>query len=149
MKTFQEVRNLLSTIEADEYTYSQITSEDIPNLQKLLKDSEAWMSARAIFALSRLKNQEAHALIEHATRDKRIEVRVAIAVASPLLPQAVAEKALSMLLRDEDLGVKQWAINSIPENPSENLKTQLQAISQYDGNEYIKKISREKLSIIK
>jgi HEAT repeat protein len=149
MKTFQEVRSLLSVIESDEKMFSQITEEDIPSLKMLLKDSESWRSARAVFALSRLKHPEAHNLVKNAIKDKRNEVRVAIAVASTLLPIPIAEQILNVLLKDKDMGVKEFAIDSISTNPSKKIKNQLQKLSLSDVSDYIKTISIDKLSKIK
>lgn len=149
MKSFQEVRNILSEIEPDEGMYSLITVEDIPHLKMLMKDSEAWLGARAVFALSRLNRDESSDLIIKAMNDKRTEVRVAVAVVSPRLPTSVSERVLNVLLEDEDIGVKGLAVESIPENPSMELKNKLQELALYDTSDYIRKISKEKLSRVK
>lgn len=148
MKTIQEVRQLLSVIEPDERTYAQIDNEDIPQLQILLKDGETWLGARAVLALSRLKNELAYRLIKEATTAKRNELRVAVAVGLRFLPDFFREEILGRLLSDDDLGVKRMAIYSIPDRPNKSIRRQLQLLSVHDKHDYIKTISREKLSII-
>jgi HEAT repeat protein len=149
MKNYQELRILLSEIEPSEKMFNKISADDIPNLKMMLKDSEALLSARAIFALSRLENEKAYSIIDKATTDERSAVRVAIAVASASLPQSFADKIIDVLLRDNDPGVRQWAINSISVHTSDKIKDQLRKLSINDSNDYIKSISQEKLSILK
>jgi hypothetical protein len=148
MKTFQEIRNLLSVAEPDERIYAQITTEDIPQLRLLLYDGESWISARAILALSRIKNEAAYRLIKEATMAKRNIVRTAIAVALPFLPKTFAEEILNRLLKDEDFGVKRIAIYSIPDRPNRAIKNQLKMLALYDEHDFIKTISREKLAML-
>jgi|GEM_PF-4656363 len=148
MKTFQEIHNLLSVAEPDEKVYAQITTEDIPQLRLLLYDGESWISARAILALSRIKNEAAYRLIKEATTAKRNIVRTAIAVALPFLPKTFAEEILNRLLRDEDFGVKRIAIYSIPDRPNRAIKNQLKMLALYDEHDFIKTISREKLAML-
>jgi HEAT repeat protein len=149
MKTYQEIRSLLSEIEPDEKLYSHITNEDVPNLKMLLKESEAWLSARAIFALSHLENEEVYSIIDKATKDDRAAVRVAIAVASTLLPRSFADKILNILLDDKDPDVKHWAIHSIPVQTNDEIKTRLQKLSIHDSSDYIRSISLNKLANMK
>jgi len=96
-----------------------------------------------------LENEEAFSIIDKSTTDERSAVRVAIAVASARLPQSLADKIIDVLLRDNDPGVRQWAINSITVHTSDKIKDQLRKLSLNDTNDYIKSISHEKLSILK
>lgn len=149
MKNYQELRNLLSEIEPAENMFDNISGEDIPNLKMMLKESEPFLSARAIYALSRLENEEAYSIIDKATTDERSAVRVAIAVATARLPHSFADKILDVLLRDTDPGVRQWAINSISVDSGDEIKNQLRKLSLNDSNDYIKSICIEKLSKLK
>ena len=150
MKTYEEVRAILSAIEASETLYAQITAEDIPSLKKLLKEDEAWLAARAIFALSRVDNPESTEVIMNAVKDKRSAVRVAIAHSANALKQPVAtERILSALITDKDVGVRKFAIQSIPKTVSPELMEKIRSISQEDSHDYIKGISSEKIRSLK
>lgn len=145
MKKYEEIRTLLSVIEPQEEMYSSITVEDIPLLKKLLNEGETWLAARAIFALSRLNLPKSHAIIIQSLKDKRSEIRIAIAAVSNLLPNDINEKIYPKLLLDEDLGVKKFAIQSLPINIASKLLIALKKVSVNDNNEYIKKLSLDKI----
>lgn len=146
MNTYQEIRNILGQIEPDEKMYLKISIDDLPHLKRLVKDKESWMVARAIYALARLKNEEAYKIIQNARSDPRSEVRIAAAVASTRLPKDIAETIIYPLLKDEDIGVRKFAIKSIPPRSSDIFKNRLLEISLEDDNELIRNLSREKLS---
>lgn len=150
MKTYEEVRAILSAIEASETLYSQITAEDIPSLKKLVKEDEAWLAARAIFALSRVDNPESNQIIFDSVKDERSAVRVAIAHSAGALKQpAATERILSALIMDKDVGVRKFAIQSIPKTVSPELMEKIRNISQEDSHDYIKGISNEKIRSLK
>lgn len=150
MKSYEEVRAILSAIEANETMYSQITAEDIPSLKKLLKEDEAWLAARAIFALSRVDNPESNEVIFNSVKDKRSAVRVAIAHSANVLKQPAAiERILSALITDKDVGVRKFAIQSLPKTVSPELMEKVRSISQEDSHDYIKGISNEKIRSLK
>ena len=49
MKSYEEVKNILSDIEPTGAMYEKLTIEDIPNLEKILKEPEPWLASRAVF----------------------------------------------------------------------------------------------------
>ncbi len=146
MENTHDVKSILSQIEPDENLFKKITEDDIPQLQSLLNNAETWMSMRAIFALGTLNNNLAFEIIKGACKDQRSEVRVAVAVVAAILPDPFQQEILEVLLLDEDFGVKQYAINSVPQNDVTALKSQLHHLALHDSNDYIKNIAAEKLS---
>jgi HEAT repeat protein len=86
--TLEQISNQLSAIEPDDGIYSGIGSSEIPLLEQLLQDKEAWMASRAVFALSRISDAEAVTILSQAAADPRPEVRVAVAASvSNLKPE--------------------------------------------------------------
>ncbi len=145
MKTYEEVRTILSDIEPSDDMYSSLDTDDIPHLRQLLQENEPWLASRAVFALSRLPTRDADALLLQAARDQRSEVRVAAAVCSAQLPADVSDQVLDSLIDDQDLGVRKFAVQSITAASSDAIKQKLRRISSADDNEFIKSIAAERL----
>jgi HEAT repeat protein len=143
--TLTELRDKLSAIEPDESTFSDISSEEIPLLEQLLDDDEAWMAARSVFALSRLNNNDAFSVLTRASTSNRDEVRVAVAAAAVKLPTEVASRLLNVLLDDSDLGVKKFAIQSITRENAPILQTKLRSLVESDLSDYIQRNAQERM----
>src|SRR3712207_5760174 len=96
--TLSELRSQLGDIEPTERIYQGIGPDEVPLLRELLNDEEAWLAARAVYALSRIDTPEANAAIMEAALDPRPEPRVAVAVNAPNLPPEVSDRVLGLLL---------------------------------------------------
>lgn len=115
--SMQEIRSRLSSIEGDAQMYVDFGPAEVPLLVELLGDEEAWMAARAVYALTRIATPEAAAAIEAAGDSGRDEVRVAVAVSANKLPPEAADRVLAKLLSDPEVGVRKFAVESVsPEN---------------------------------
>ena len=143
--TLTELRDKLSAIEPDEATFSGISSEEIPLLEQLLDDDEAWMAARSVFALSRLNNNDAFSVLTKASTSNRDEVRVAVAAAALKLPTDVASRLLTVLLDDSDIGVKKFAIQSVTRENAPMLQTKLRSLVESDLSNYIQRNAQERM----
>jgi len=111
--TLAELRAQLSAVEPDDSTYYGIGPAELPLLEQLLQDPEAWIAARAVFAASRIPDPRAVALLQRAATDPRQEVRVAVAASVPRVAPASANQLLLSLLDDSDHGVRKFAIKSV------------------------------------
>jgi HEAT repeat protein len=111
--TLEQLRSQLSAAEPDDSTYYGIGPAEIPLLEQLLQDREAWLAARAVFAASRIPDPRAIALLQRAARDPREEVRIAVAAAVKRVTTTDANPLLLSLLDDQDLGVRKFAIKSV------------------------------------
>jgi len=145
MKTIEEVKNILSDIEANEFMYSKLDAEDIPTLRQLMDEAEPWLAARVIFALSRLGGDDANAIIQQAAVDERKEVRIAVAACSKALPDTLSDSILEVLMDDTDIGVKKYAIKSINSHSDIRIKNKLQILSQEGANEVLRSMAADKL----
>jgi HEAT repeat protein len=111
--TLSELHAQLSVVEPDDSTYYGIGPAELPLLEQLVQDPEAWMAARAVFAAARIPDPRAIALLQRAARDPRQEVRVAVAASVQRIPAASANALLLSLLDDRDHGVRKFAIKSV------------------------------------
>ena len=130
--TIDLLRKQLSAIEPNEATYAEIGPSEITLLQQLLKDPEPWMSARAIFALSRIGDETAVATIRKAIADPRPEVRVAIAASAANLTAKDSDIVLAEVLDDKDIGVRKFAVQSISVKNDPRILAKLQSIEAQD-----------------
>ena len=146
MKTYDEVKNILSAIEPTEGMYEKLSEEDIPNLQKLLKEPEPWLAARSVFALSKLKAERANELLYTLTDDPRVEIRVSLASAANQLPSDIHQKITEKLLEDREPGVRKFAYSSILPHASPELFKRLKKALEKEEEPGLQEILREKIS---
>ncbi len=111
--SMQEVRSQLSSIEGDAQMYVDLGPDEVPLLVELLDDDEAWMASRAVYALARIATRDAITAVESASDSGRDEVRVAVAVSADVLPPQAADRVLTKLLKDWEVGVRKFAIGSV------------------------------------
>ncbi len=120
--SMQEIRSRLSSIEGDEQMYIDLGPQEVPLLVDLLDDEEAWMAARAVYALARIETPEARAAVEAASERERDELRVAVAVSASLLPPESADRVLARLLGDREVGVRKFAVDSVTPANGEHVR---------------------------
>ena len=147
MKTYEEVRQILSMIEPTEESFSKSSAEDLPHLQRMLHDPEPWRAARAVHAASRLGSVGATELVRSASTDTRREVRAAAATAAQRMSPEIGNQILETLLDDNDLSVKKLAIKSVGRNASPALLKKLQAISEREVDTNIKQLAGKQLLV--
>jgi HEAT repeat protein len=146
MKTYDEVKNILSAIEPTDGMYEKLSEEDIPNLQKLLKEPEPWLAARSVFALSKLKTERANELLYHLTDDPRVEIRVSLASAASELPSDISQKITGKLMEDREPGVRKFAYGSVSPHTSPDLFSRLKKALEKEELPHLQEIIREKIS---
>jgi HEAT repeat protein len=142
MKTLDQVRSLLSDIEPSEQTFASLNVEDLPQLEALLShDEEEWMSARAVHALSRIDDPRARQAIVRASADARPTLRIAVARALPRLEAPVHERLLDTLLDDADVGVRKFALGSVPLAVAAGTRAKIGRIAESDGSEALRALA--------
>lgn len=149
MKTYEQVRDILSAIEPDEEMYHQLDREDLPHLQRLLHDVEPWRAARAVHAASRLGTVGAQALVSGAVGDPRREVRAAVAMAAQWLPPQAGNPLLSALLDDADGSIKKLAIKSVNMNSTPELVAKVRTVSEASDNTHLRNVAEHQLRLIR
>jgi len=144
--TLSELRTRLSEIEPTERMYEGIGPSEVPVLRQLLDDEEAWLAARAVYALSRINTPEAHAAVAEAAGSPRPELRVAAAVNAPRLPPELSDRVLDLLLDDGNVGVRKFAIKASDKN-SPRLRGKLESIVTSDPDNVLRQLAREHLGV--
>lgn len=147
--TLQQLRDQLSAIEPNEETYSGIGESELPLLGDLVKDPEAWMASRAVFAASRVADARAAAILARAASDPRPELRVAAAAAVGNLPPAAGDRLLLQGLNDSDLGVRKFAIQSVTEAHGESVQARVRELESADPAPAIRDAAATKLAAIR
>ena len=143
--TLQQLRNQLSAIESDEGIYDGIGPSEIPLLEQLLQDNEAWMASRAVFALSRVPDIRAVTVLSRAAADPRPEVRVAVAASASILKPNDANDILLKLLTDAELGVRKFAVQSVSGTHNAGVHAKLRELATRDPAPLIRDIAKSKL----
>ena len=127
------LRSKLSVIEPTEEIYVGLGPADVPVLRELIADQEAWMAARAVFALSRIEDDAAVAALAEAAADRRSEVRVAVAAAVAQRPIALPDAAIERLIEDDDAGVRKFAAFAVKRENGEKSRTLLRRLASDDA----------------
>lgn len=143
--TLEQLRNQLSAIEPDESTYQGIGPSEIPLLEQLLQDEEPWLASRAVFALSRLRDQQATRILSRLTADPRPEVRVSLAASTNNLPPQAANDILLNLLEDTDVGVRKFAVEAVSETHNKAVRAKVRDIENRDPTPALRDIANTKL----
>jgi HEAT repeat protein len=143
--TAEELRNQLSSIEPNEGMYTGIGASEIPILEQLLQDKEAWMASRAVFALSRVSDASAVTLLARAVADPREEVRVAVAASVSNLKPQDANNIVLKLLTDPELGVRKLAVKAVSGAHDAAVHAKLRDIETRDPAPLIRDVAKAKL----
>jgi HEAT repeat protein len=143
--TLKQLRSQLSAIEPDEGIYDGIGSAEIPLLEQLLRDEEAWLASRAVYALSRVPDIDAVRILSRAAADPRREVRVAVADSARNMKPDDASSILMRLLGDEELGVRKFAIRSVSGTHSAAVHARLRELETQDPASRIRSLAKSKL----
>jgi len=143
--TLEHLRSKLSAIEPDDSIYEGIGPSEIPLLEQLLKDKEAWMASRAIFALSRVPDIRAVEILSRTVDDPRQEVRVALAASVSNLKPKDYKNILLKLLNDTELGVRKFAIKTVSGVHDEMIHEKLRDIETQDPLPSMRKLAKDKL----
>ena len=147
--TSQQIRNQLSAVEPDLSMYSGIGPSEIPALKRLLSDKEAWMASRAVFALSKIADARAVAILSETVGDSRPEVRVALASSIRNLKPKDANAILLRLLDDGDVGVRKFAVLSVSKAHDPAVQRKLKDVGIGDSAPPIRDMAKDRLRELK
>jgi HEAT repeat protein len=147
--TLEQLKQQLSSIDADEATFAGLGPSEVPLLDTLVGDLETWLAARAIFALSQIRSTAATAILARSAADPRPEIRVAVAASTKNLPPTEANGILLQALNDRELGVRKFAIRSVAPGHSAPVQARLRELEAGDPAPSIREAARSKLSEIR
>jgi len=147
--TLKQLKDKLSAIEPTDRVYSGISPSEIPVLKRLLQDKKPWVASRAVFALSRISDPKAIAILSKAAVDSRPEVRVAVAASARNLKAKDASKILLKLLADPELGVRKFAVQSVSKAHGAVIYRKLKELETRDPAPPMRAIAKERLRELK
>jgi HEAT repeat protein len=147
--TLEQLRNQLSAIEPDDGIHAGIGPSEIPILEQLLQDTEAWMASRAVVALSAVPDMRAVTILSRAVTDPRPEVRVAVAASVSNLRPGDANNILLNLLADTDLGVRKFAVQAVSGTHDTAVHTKLRELEIRDPAPPIRDAAKDRLRELK
>jgi HEAT repeat protein len=143
--TLEQLRNQLSAIEPDDSIYAGIGPSEIPLLEQLLQNEEAWIASRAVFALSRVPDIRAVTILSRIVADPRQEVRVSVAASVSNLRPSDANNILLKLLDDTDLGVRKFAVQAVSGTHDAAVHAKLRDLEARDPALPIRDVARDRL----
>jgi hypothetical protein len=147
MKSYDEVKFILSDIEPTEAMYEKLTEEDIPHLKNILKEQEPWLASRAVFAISRFNTVKTNRILYRLASDPRMEIRVSLASCANALPLEVSEKIISKLVKDKEPGVRKFAYQSVLPNATPLFIKRLKKVYNKEDVPYLQEVLSNKLSV--
>ena len=147
MKSYDEVKFILSDIEPTEEMHQKLTEEDIPQLKKILKEQEPWLASRAVFAISKFNTEQANKILYRLVKDPRQEIRVSLAACADALPSEVSEKIISKLVKDKEPGVRKFAYQAVLPSASPLFIKRLKRVYNIEDVPYLQEVLRNKISI--
>lgn len=143
--SMQALRDQLGMVEPEEGMYGGIGPAEIGLLEQLLADKEPWLASRAVFALSRIPDARAVAILARAAGDPRQEVRVAVAAAVSQVEPANANPILLKLLADTELGVRKFALQSVAKAHDPAVHAKVKDLIASDPAPWIRDTARSRL----
>jgi HEAT repeat protein len=147
--TLEQLRNQLSSIEPDDGIYAGIGPSEIPLLEQLLQDTEAWIASRAVFALSKVPDIRAVTILSRAVADPRQEVRVSVAASVTNLRPSDANNILLKLLADTDLGVRKFAVQAVSGSHDAAVHAKLRELETRDAVPLLRDVAKDRLRKLK
>jgi HEAT repeat protein len=137
-------------IEPDESMYEGIGEDDIPVLEQLLRDDEAWMASRAVWALAHVDTEASLRGLTNAARDARPEVRVSVAASAARMNNIrSSDILLSLLLNDADPGVRKFSVSSVSGANERSIIDKLRAIAEQDPSPTLRVAARDRLEFLR
>ena len=144
---------IIKMINLDEPEYESIvnklSNDDIPILIELSQHADPAIATKAISCLGLMNTHLALQGIQIAAENPNPIYRLAAAQALKNKPMSTESiNILNILLDDEDLGVKKFAIKSVSLSPNIKLRKKLSGIAKKGTSEFIKTLAKEKLSML-
>ena len=146
MKSYDEVKSILSDIEPTDAMYAKLNEEDIPIIKELLQEPEQWLASRAVFALSKFHTQPTFDILSGLVNDQRVSIRVSLASCADKLPPEVSLNILTRLIDDSETGVRKFAYQSIIPNTNQEFNEHVRSVFAREHDPYLKEILDKKIS---
>ena len=113
MVTKQQVIDILNVDEPNYANAAKLGPDALPHLDTLVKTADPMLASKAAYVASLIQSEQSIDVLKAAAQSEHPEVRVAAAAGAHNLNVTVAKALLVKLLTDEDIGVREEALNSL------------------------------------
>ena len=125
-----DVRRALDPDEVDYAAAADLGDEALPHLRTLVETGDPGIAAKAAYLAGLINGSHSESVVALAASHADARVRASAASAASHLDDQATERVLEGLVLDEDAGVQKLALNSVPAQPSQNMRSQVQRVSQ-------------------
>jgi HEAT repeat protein len=130
--TMRQVRAQLDRDEPDYAEAARLGPDAIPHLMQLVQGTDAMLASKAAYLASLIQSANTVDVLEIAANSPYAQVRVSAAAGISNLAQPPATPLLDRLLKDQDVGVRQYALRSIEVHQPAGIRKQVQEIARND-----------------
>jgi HEAT repeat protein len=139
---------LIRLINLDEPDYpaivANLTRDDVPLLNELVGDTNVAIATKAISCLGIMNDEKGLEGLEKAARSENPILRVTAAHSlRNMSSRPAAQKLVSQLLDDPDIGVKKFALKTVSASNIKSLKEKVSEVYSRETNEHLKTLSRQ------
>jgi hypothetical protein len=111
--TKQQVIDMLNADEPNYPEAAKLGPDALPHLDTLVKTADPLLASKATYLASLIQGEQSLDVLRAAAQSNHPEVRVAAAAGARNLSITVVKDILLKLLTDEDIGVREEALNSL------------------------------------
>jgi HEAT repeat protein len=149
MMTMLEVRRAIDPEEPDyQRAAAELGREALPILAQLARSDDVMLASKAVSLAGVIGGDDALPIVEAAAYAEAAEVRIVAAVAAGRLG-GHGEAVLVRLLDDSDVGVRRYAVRSVPEKASARIRAALERMGTSDPNPTLRHHVQKTLSSTK
>ena len=125
-----DVRRALDPDEVDYAAAAALGEEALPHLRALVETGDPGIAAKAAYLAGLINDSGSESIVALAATHGDARVRASAASAASHLDDEATERVLTDLVLDDDPGVQKLALSSVPAQPSQNLRSQVQRVSE-------------------
>ena len=111
--TKQQIIDMLNPDEPNYREAAKLGPDALPHLDTLVKTADPLLASKATYLASFIQGEQSIDVLKAAAQSEHPEVRVAVAAGARNLSITVVRDVLFKLLADEDIGVREEAMNSL------------------------------------
>ena len=143
--TMEQVIHELSAIEPNYVEMAELGPDALPHLDTLVEAMDPLLASKAVCLAGVIGGGQSVDILKKAAHSLHPEVRIAAAVGAYNLGLPAANELLTLLLGDEDSGVRKVALSSIRADAPHVLRTKIEAMINTDTEVFIRELSSEVL----
>lgn len=125
-----DVRRALDPNEVEYAAAAALGEEALPHLRALVETGDPGIAAKAAYLAGLINGSHSESVVALAASHADARVRASAASAASHLDDQATERVITDLVLDEDAGVQKLALNSVPAQPSQSMRSQVQRVSQ-------------------